>query len=94
MEGFTAARAVRQLTQAIGRSVDVVLVNCDPPNGAVLERYAREDKLPLPIGDMPPECQVIEAAFWRGPIARHDRWRLRAAVWAVLAEKLLLHKSS
>jgi uncharacterized cofD-like protein len=93
MEGFTAGRAVRQLTQAIGRPVDIVFVNCDPPNGAVLERYAREDKHPLPLGEMPPESQIIEAAFWRGPIARHDRWKLRAAVWAVLAERLLLNEN-
>ncbi len=90
MEGFTAGHAVRQLARVIGRPVDVVFVNSDQPNGGVLERYAREHKVPLPLGDIPEETQVIEAAFWRGQIARHDRWKLRAAVWAVLAQRLLL----
>jgi len=31
---------------------------------------------------------LIEGAFWRKPIARHERSRLRAAVWASLAENL------
>jgi uncharacterized cofD-like protein len=90
MDGFTAGQAVDRIAQAIGRPIDTVCVNVDPPNGGVLERYAREDKVPLPIGQMPPATQIVEAAFWRGPIARHDRWRLRAAVWAILAERLLL----
>jgi uncharacterized cofD-like protein len=90
MEGFTAGHAVTRLTAAIGRSVDVVIVNCDPPGGGVLERYAREHKAPLPLGTMPPGCEVIEGAFWRGTIARHDRSRLRTAVWAVLAKRLIL----
>ena len=90
MGGFTAADAVTQVAKAIGRPVDVAVVNVDPPNGGVLERYAREDKAPLPIGDMPPGCEIVEGAFWKGPIARHDRRRLRAAVWAVLANRLLL----
>src|SRR5207244_2946829 len=88
--GQARGDAVGRLTEAIGRPVDVVLINVDPPNGAVLERYAREQKAPLPTGQMPSDCQVIEGAFWRGAIARHDRWRLRAAVWAVLAERMLL----
>ena len=90
MEGFTAGDAVTRLTAAIGRPVDVVIVNCDPPGGGVLERYAREHKAPLPLGVMPPGCEVIEGAFWRGNIARHDRPRLRTAVWAVLAKRLIL----
>jgi uncharacterized cofD-like protein len=90
MDGFTAGHAVDRLAEAIGRPVDTVLVNVEPPNGPVLERYAREDKVPLPLGRMPPGSQVVEGAFWRGSIARHDRWLLRAAVWAILAEKILL----
>jgi uncharacterized cofD-like protein len=91
MAGFTAGEAIRRLADAIGRPVDVVIVNVEPPNGGVLERYAREDKAPLPLGNVPAGCQVVEGGFWRkGPIARHDRWRLRAAVWAVLANRLLL----
>src|SRR5262249_30640038 len=90
MSKFTAADAIAQLTTVIGRPIDVVILNVDPPNHGVLERYAREHKAPLPPGKSPPECQVIEGKFWRGSIARHDRFRLRAAVWAVLAERLLL----
>jgi uncharacterized cofD-like protein len=90
MEGFTAADAVARLSAAIGRRIDFVIVNCDPPRDHVLARYAREHKAPLPIGVMPPECEVVEGAFWRGSIARHDRLRLRAAVWAVLAQRTLL----
>jgi hypothetical protein len=32
----------------------------------------------------------VEGTFWRRPIARHDRRRLRAAIWAVLADRLLM----
>jgi uncharacterized cofD-like protein len=92
MEGFTAGHAVERLTEAIGRPVDTVLVNVDPPNGTVLERYAREHKVPLPLGSVPAGCEIVEGAFWRGAIARHDRWLLRAAVWAVLAERILLRR--
>jgi len=90
MEGFTAGDAVRRLSAAIGRPIDVVLVNCDPPREPVLARYALEHKAPLPLGIIPPETEVIEAALWRGNIARHDRSRLRSAVWAVLAKRMLL----
>jgi uncharacterized cofD-like protein len=90
MAGFTAADAVRHLSEAIGRPVDVVIYNSEPPSPVVLERYALEHKSPLPLGDLPPGCQVIEGAFWRRPIARHDRSRLRGAVWASLAGRLLV----
>jgi uncharacterized cofD-like protein len=88
MQGFTAGQAVTRLSEAIGRRIDAVIVNVDPPDGAILERYAREHKSPLPLGRLPAECDVIEGAFWRGPIARHDRRRLGSAVWAVLASRL------
>jgi len=89
MTGFTAADAVSHLSQAIGRPVDVVIVNTEMPPQAVLDQYAAEHKHPLPIGAMPPHVEVIEGGFWRRPIARHDRKRLRAAVWAALAGRLL-----
>jgi hypothetical protein len=38
---------------------------------------------------MPATCEVVFGDFWRGDIARHDRRRLAAAVWAVLAQRLL-----
>ena len=90
MEGFTAGHAVSRLAGAIGRPVDVVIANCDPPRDDVLARYALEHKAPLPLGSLPDGCEVIEGAFWRGTIARHDRSRLRTAVWAVLAKRLVL----
>jgi len=73
----------------MGRPVDVVIVNTEMPPQAVLDQYAAEHKHPLPIGAMPPHVEVIEGGFWRRPIARHDRKRLRAAVWAALAGRLL-----
>jgi uncharacterized cofD-like protein len=89
MQGFTAADAVERLTTVIGRPVDVVVFNVDPPADEVLARYAREHKEPLALGQLPPGCQVIEGGFWQGGIARHDRARLRAAVWAALSSRLL-----
>jgi uncharacterized cofD-like protein len=89
MAGFTAADAVRQVAEAIGRPVDAVVFNNAAPSADVLDRYAAEHKLPLELGELPPGCHLIEGAFWRRPIARHDRRRLRGAVWALLAERLL-----
>ena len=89
MTGFTAGEAVRRVSETIGRSVDVVMVNGGRPTDAVLARYAAEHKAMLPIGDVPAGCEVIEADFWLREIARHDRWRLAYAVWSVLARKLL-----
>jgi hypothetical protein len=90
MSGFTAADAVARLGDVMGRPVDVVIFNVGAPNPAVLARYANEDKAPLALGEMPAGCQVVEGPFWRGSIARHDRRRLRGAVWAVLADQLLM----
>jgi uncharacterized cofD-like protein len=89
MRGFTASDAVRRFEQAIGRPVDVVLFNSGAPRGEVLERYALEHKAPLALGAIPTTCEVVEGAFWRSSIARHDRRRLRAAVWAILSNRLL-----
>ena len=89
MSGFTAGEAMARLSAAIGRPIDAVVFNVEAPPAEVLDRYAREDKLPLPLGTVPPGCQVIEGGFWRGAIARHDRRRLKAAVWAALASRLL-----
>jgi uncharacterized cofD-like protein len=89
MAGFTAANAVRLLSEAIGRPVDVVIVNTARPPGDALARYAEEHKTPLEIGDVPSSCDVVTGEFWCGEIARHDRRRLAQAVWAVLARRLL-----
>ena len=89
MAGFTAGDEVRQVSDAIGRPVDVVLVNTSRPNDSALARYAAEHKAMLPLGDVPAGCEVVEADFWRHEIARHDRWRLAYAVWSVLARRLL-----
>jgi uncharacterized cofD-like protein len=89
MDGFTAGEAVTRLSATIGRPVDAMVFNVEPPSPAVLARYANEHKRPLALGQVPPECELIEGGFWRGAIARHDRKRLRAAVWAALANRLL-----
>jgi uncharacterized cofD-like protein len=90
MAGFTAGDAVERVGSAIGRPVDVLVFNVGTPDAPVLDGYAREHKAPLPLGHVPAGCQVVEGAFWRRPIARHDRRRLRAAVWAILADRLLI----
>jgi hypothetical protein len=89
MAGFTAADAVRRLADAIGRPIDAIVFNSAPPSSDVLQRYAQEHKAPLELGDLPDGCQLIEGAFWRHAIARHDRRRLRGALWALLVEELL-----
>jgi uncharacterized cofD-like protein len=89
MADFSAGAAVRGVTDTIGRPVDAVLVNDRLPPPQVLERYAVEHKVPLPIGDVPSSCEVVAGDFWRPEIARHDRRRLAYAVWSVLARRLL-----
>jgi len=85
MSAFTAAEGVRLLSAAIGRPVDAVIWNNAPPSDAVLDSYRAEHKAPMPLGDMPQDCLVVEGAFWQASYARHHRRRLRAAVWATLA---------
>ena len=86
---FTAADAVRQMSAAIGRPIDVVLINTARPSEETLARYAAEHKRPLAMGDLPASCEVVTGDFWCGEIARHDRRRLAHAIWAVLARRLL-----
>ncbi len=86
---FTAGEAVRQMSAAIGRPIDVVIVNTAHPSEETLARYREENKEPLEIGDVPATCEVVTGRFWCGEIARHDRRRLAQAVWAVLARRLL-----
>jgi len=81
---------VTRLSETIGRPIDVLVFNVGAPSNDVLERYAREHKAPLALGSIPASCQVVEGNFWRRPIARHDRRRLRAAIWAVLSSQLLM----
>jgi hypothetical protein len=85
MSSFTAAESIRLLAAAIGRPVDAVIWNNAPPSQEVLESYRAEHKAPLPLGDVPADCLVVEGAFWKASYARHHRRRLRAAVWATLA---------
>jgi uncharacterized cofD-like protein len=89
MWAFTAADAVRTLSETIGRPIDVVVINTARPAGEVLERYRAEHKTPLEFGNVPDSCEVVTGDFWCGDIARHDRRRLAQAVWAVLARRLL-----
>jgi uncharacterized cofD-like protein len=94
MAGFTAAEAVQRLTDAIGRSVNVVIFNSGQPPQEVLDRYADEHKFPMPLGEIPASVRVIEGEFWRRSIARHDRRRLRTAVWTALAEHIFARDMS
>jgi len=89
MAGFTAGDAATRLSEAIGRPIDAMVFNVGAPGEDVLWRYARESKAPLELGDVPAGCEVISGGFWRGPIARHDRSRLRECIWAALAARLL-----
>jgi hypothetical protein len=77
------------MSAAIGRPVDVVLINTARPSSDTLARYADEHKRPLATGDLPASCEVVTGEFWCGEIARHDRRRLAQAIWAVLARRLL-----
>jgi uncharacterized cofD-like protein len=86
---FTAAEEARQISDVLGRAIDIVIVNTARPPQTTLARYAAEHKLPLENGHLPEECEVVTGEFWRGEIARHDRRRLAQAVWAVLAKRLL-----
>jgi uncharacterized cofD-like protein len=86
---FSAAEEIWQISQTIGRPIDVVIFNTARPPEATLARYAAEHKLPLETGNLPEGCEVVTGEFWRGEIARHDRRRLAQAVWAVLAKRLL-----
>ena len=89
MRGFTAADAAAQIAEAIGRPVDVVLVNSARPTDETLARYAAEQKRPLEVGVLPDGVDLIEGRFWCREIARHDRRRLGYALWTVLAQRLL-----
>ena len=86
---FTAAEAIRQMSAAIGRPIDVTLFNTARPSEEILARYVAEHKTPLELGDVPSSSEIVRGDFWCGKIARHDRRRLAQAVWAVLARRLL-----
>ena len=89
MNGFTAGDGVRQISEAIGRPVDVVIHNATGPSEDVLARYAAEEKRPLELGSLPAGTELIEGDFWQDEIARHGRRRLAAAVWLALGKRLL-----
>jgi uncharacterized cofD-like protein len=89
MNGFTAADAARQIGDAVGRPVDVVVQNTAAPSADVLANYAAEHKRPLELGALPEGCEVIEGDFWMDDIARHDRRRLAQAIWLALGKRLL-----
>jgi uncharacterized cofD-like protein len=89
MNGFTAGDAARQISDAIGRCIDVIVQNTAGPSPEVLERYAAEHKRPLELGTLPGGCELIEGDFWCDDIARHDRRRLAYAIGLALGKRLL-----
>ncbi|HEY7284013.1 MAG TPA: gluconeogenesis factor YvcK family protein [Vicinamibacterales bacterium] len=89
MLGFSAADGVAKIEAAIGRKVDVVVLNTTWPSPQVLARYAVEHKEPLMPGNLPSHCEVLGGEFWTGEIARHNRLRLAYAVWSVLSRQML-----
>jgi uncharacterized cofD-like protein len=89
MTGFTAADAVRWVSRAIERPVDVVISNSGRPSGEALMRYAAEHKQPLELGELDAESESVVGRLWCTDIARHDRRRLAYAVWTVLSQRLL-----
>jgi uncharacterized cofD-like protein len=89
MAGFTAADAVRWVSNAIGRRVDVVIANSGGPSAQAIKKYELEHKLPLDLGSLDPGTEAVLGRFWCSEIARHDRRRLSFAVWTVLSQRLL-----
>lgn len=94
MSGFTAADAVRWVSKAINRPVDVVIANTGRPSSEGLARYQAEHKEPLALGEFDATCEPVLGDFWCRDIARHDRRRLSFAVWSVLADRLLQREAS
>ena len=90
MAGFTAADATRWVSEAIGRPVDVVIVNAGGPSADAVSRYAAERKEPLELGRLDADTEPVLGQFWCSEIARHDRRRLAFAVWTVFSQRLLV----
>ncbi len=89
MTGFTAADAVRWVSTAIDRPVDVVIANTGRPSNEAVGRYKAEHKEPLELGEIDARVEQVLGRFWCTEIARHDRRRLAFAVWSVLSARLL-----
>ena len=53
MNGFTASEGARQIADAIGRPVDVLIQNVAGPSDEVLALRAAEHKRPLALGALP-----------------------------------------
>jgi len=89
MRRFSAADEVAWVSRTIGRTVDVVIANQGQPSREAIDRYAAEDKHPLPLGALDADVEAVVGDFWQAEIARHDRRRLSYAVWSVLSRRLL-----
>ena len=89
MNGFTAGDAVRQISDAIGRPIDVLIQNAGVPSGRRARPLRRRGKAPAAAGTLPGGTELIEGDFWQDEIARHARRRLAAAVWLALGKRLL-----
>ena len=92
--GFTAGDAIDRLNAAIGRPIDAVDLQhraaarqpCSSATPASTSSRCRS-------GRFPTAARSSKAASGAAAIARHDRRRLRAAVWASLAARLLTRSS-
>ena len=67
MAGFTAGDAIARLRAAIGRPIDAVVFNVEPPPGRRARALrARGQACRCRSATIPDGCQVIEGGFWRG----------------------------
>lgn len=89
-EGTGMARSIRdavtRVEAAVGRPVERIIANGAIPDGAPLDAYGREGKLPLlPDEDDLADPRTVVAGLWTDPaIARHDSDRLTSLVSAII----------
>ena len=88
MNGFTAGDAVRQISEAIGRPVDVVIHNAAGPSDGRAGAIRRRRKASARAGQ---RCrtarELIEGDFWQDEIARHGSAEARGGGLAGAGEE-------